>query len=261
MRCTGRRGCRPARSIVGHALGTARILDAVRADASARAAGLLFAAAERLAKPEEQLKENFGDEIATIAIGVRQLARLGNARSGPSTRRPVRRSARRAARRRADAKARERQAETLRKMLLAFSTDIRVVLVRLASRLQTLRWYAEIKKPLAEWTDPGIARESLELYAPLANRLGVWQIKWEIEDLSFRFLDPDAYKRARGCSTRSGSSASRSSCGRRGSCTTCCGGRHRVDRHRATEAPVQHRRQDASKKLSFENLYDVRACA
>ena len=186
--------------MVAHALGIARILDAVRADAAARAAGLLFAAAERLAKPEEQLKDNFGEEIATIAIGVRQLARLGNAtrpayrHAGPlmpgvPTSVPTDTKA-------SDQKAIERQAETLRKMLLAFSTDIRVVLVRLASRLQTLRWYAEVKTPLAEWADPDIARESLELYAPLANRLGVWQIKWEIEDLAFRFLDPDAYKRA-----------------------------------------------------------------
>jgi GTP pyrophosphokinase len=180
-------------SIVAHALGTARILDAVRADAAARSAGLLFAAAERLAKPEEQLKENFGDEIATIVVGVRQLAKLGNAT------RPVHHNTSLLMpgllREGADAKATDRQAETLRKMLLAFSTDIRVVLVRLASRLQTLRWYAEIKKPLAEWADPDVARESLELYAPLANRLGVWQIKWEIEDLSFRFLEPAAYKR------------------------------------------------------------------
>ena len=177
-------------AIVAHALGTVRILDAVRADAPARAAGFLFSAAERLAKPQEQLKENFGDEIATIAIGVRQLARVGiatrplhRAVGGMQSGKPL------------DAKASERQAETLRKMVLAFSTDIRVVLVRLASRLQTLRWYAEAKTPLAEWSDPDIARESLELYAPLANRLGVWQIKWEIEDLAFRFLDPDAYKR------------------------------------------------------------------
>ena len=177
--------------IVAHALGTVRILDAVRADAPARAAGFLFSAAERLAKPEEQLKENFGDEIATIAIGVRQLARVGIAT------RPLHRAVGSAqSAKPLDAKASERQAETLRKMVLAFSTDIRVVLVRLASRLQTLRWYAETKTPLAEWTDPDIARESLELYAPLANRLGVWQIKWEIEDLAFRFLEPDAYKRA-----------------------------------------------------------------
>ncbi len=176
---------------MAHALGIVRILDAVRADASARAAGLLFAAAERLAKPEEQLRETFGDEIATIAIGVRQLAKLGSA-----TRPVLRNATSPAPGKPLDAKSAEREAETLRKMVLAFSTDVRVVLVRLASRLQTLRWYAEVKTPLAQWSDPDIARESLELYAPLANRLGVWQIKWEIEDLAFRFLDPEGYKRA-----------------------------------------------------------------
>ncbi len=182
-------------SIVAHALGVVRILDAVRADAAARSAGLLFAAAERLANPAEQLTENFGEEIATIVIGVRQLAKL--ARSGSAATRVHPSSLLPGARDGAspDARSRERQAETLRKMLLAFSTDVRVVLVRLASRLQTLRWYAGTKQPLAEWTDPEVARESLELYAPLANRLGVWQIKWELEDLAFRFLDPETYKR------------------------------------------------------------------
>lgn len=178
-------------AMTAHALGTARILDAVRADASARAAGLLFGAAERLANPDEQLKEAFGEEIATIALGVRQLAKIGNA-TRPQRRNGVSDATSKAA----DPKEIDRQAETLRKMLLAFSADIRVVLVRLASRLQTLRWHAAVKTPLADWPDPGIARESLELYAPLANRLGVWQIKWEIEDLAFRFLEPEEYKRA-----------------------------------------------------------------
>ena len=184
-------------SIVAHALGVVRILDAVRADAAARSAGLLFAAAERLANPSEQLTENFGDEIATIVVSVRQLAKL--AKSGTAATRPTHPSSLMPGLVRdgasPDGKMRERQAETLRKMLLAFSTDVRVVLVRLASRLQTLRWYAETKQPLADWNDPDVARESLELYAPLANRLGVWQIKWELEDLAFRFLDPDTYKR------------------------------------------------------------------
>jgi GTP pyrophosphokinase len=76
-------------------------------------------------------------------------------------------------------------------MLLAMADDIRVVLVRLASRTQTLRWYTD--QDTAERQD--MARESLEIYAPLANRLGVWQMKWEIEDLSFRFLEPATYKR------------------------------------------------------------------
>jgi GTP pyrophosphokinase len=75
-------------------------------------------------------------------------------------------------------------------MLLAFSRDLRVVMLRLASRLQTLRHYAATKLPVP----PALASESLQVFAPLANRLGIWQIKWEMEDLSFRFLEPATYK-------------------------------------------------------------------
>jgi GTP pyrophosphokinase len=246
--------------IVAHALGTARILDAVRADAAARSAGLLFAAAERLAKPEEQLKENFGEEIATIVIGVRQLQRLGSAtrpayrNAGPLM--PGLPSDGAAS----DAKTSERQAETLRKMLLAFSTDIRVVLVRLASRLQTLRWYAEVKTPLSQWADPDMARESLDLYAPLANRLGVWQIKWEIEDLAFRFLDPDAYKRA-------ARMLDEKRIERESFIVRKTRELHTMLTTAGIESVVTGRPKHLysivgkmqAKKLSFENLYDVRA--
>ena len=83
------------------------------------------------------------------------------------------------------------QTERVRKMLLAFSRDLRVVLLRLASRLQTLRWHASSRTPCP----PELARESQQVFAPLANRLGIWQIKWELEDLSFRFLEPDEYRR------------------------------------------------------------------
>jgi len=82
------------------------------------------------------------------------------------------------------------QTENVRKMLLAFSRDLRVVMLRLASRLQTLRHYAASKLPVP----PALAHESLHVFAPLTNRLGIWQIKWEMEDLSFRFLEPDTYK-------------------------------------------------------------------
>ena len=82
------------------------------------------------------------------------------------------------------------QKEMQRKMLLAMAADLRIVLMRLASRLQTLRWHAESKTPCSI----AFARETLDLYAPLANRLGIWQIKWEMEDLAFRFLEPDKYK-------------------------------------------------------------------
>jgi len=164
-----------------HAWGLLGILDAVRADAPARAGGVLFAAAELLARPEEQLTETFGPDVAPIALGVRELARMGElTRRGASS-----------AGRALDPKEALRRVETLRKMLMAFATDIRVVLVRLASRLQTLRYFAATKLPVPE----GLAQESLALYSPLANRLGVWQIKWELEDLSLRFIEPDTYKR------------------------------------------------------------------
>jgi GTP pyrophosphokinase len=166
--------------MISHAHGILAVLDAVRADAPARAAGVLFAAAELLAKPQEQLTEGFGEDIAAIVNGVRELTRLGELTRRTSDDMPAR-----------DLKAIERQVETLRKMLLAFATDIRVVLVRLASRLQTLRYYAATKQEVPA----AIARESLDIYAPLANRLGVWQIKWEIEDLALRFIEPDVYKR------------------------------------------------------------------
>jgi GTP pyrophosphokinase len=90
--------------------------------------------------------------------------------------------------RRADVRA--EQTERVRKMLLAFSRDLRVVLLRLASRLQTLRWYAASKQPCPR----ELADESQAVFAPLANRLGIWQIKWELEDLAFRFREPEAYK-------------------------------------------------------------------
>jgi GTP pyrophosphokinase len=90
-----------------------------------------------------------------------------------------------------EAEQRAQQTERVRKMLLAFSRDLRVVLLRLASRLQTLRWYAASKTPC-----PAVlAQESQQVFAPLANRLGIWQIKWEMEDLAFRFLQPADYKR------------------------------------------------------------------
>ncbi|MGL4767624.1 MAG: RelA/SpoT family protein [Formosimonas sp.] len=82
------------------------------------------------------------------------------------------------------------QVERVRKMLLAMANDIRVVILRLVSRLQTLRYYAQSKCVCP----PEVAQETLLLYSPLANRLGVWQVKWELEDLAFRFAQPAVYK-------------------------------------------------------------------
>jgi GTP pyrophosphokinase len=91
----------------------------------------------------------------------------------------------------------------VRKMLLAFSRDLRVVLLRLASRLQTLRWCTAQRLPLA----PSVLREAHEVFAPLANRLGIWQIKWELEDLSSASRSPTPTARSPACWTKSAASA------------------------------------------------------
>ncbi|HRO35467.1 bifunctional (p)ppGpp synthetase/guanosine-3',5'-bis(diphosphate) 3'-pyrophosphohydrolase [Thauera sp.] len=159
-----------------HAIGAALIAASLRLDAETRVAALLFAAWEELDEPAEEIEARFGPAITTLVRGLyklnglRVLTRLTTNASAPEIR---------------------AQTEVLRKMLLAMVEDIRVVLVRLASRTQTLRFYTDL---------PGdarveVARESLDIYAPLANRLGVWQLKWELEDLSFRFIEPETYKR------------------------------------------------------------------
>ena len=161
--------------VLGHAAGTARVLAAMQTDAPTRAAALLIAApAGDSPGQADAVSAAFGPEVGRLVQGTRALLRLGTIAGGASQ----------AA---ADSAA---QKEMLRKMLLAMAADLRIVLIRLASRLQTLRWHAASKVPC----DPAFARETLDLYAPLANRLGIWQVKWEMEDLAFRFTDPARYK-------------------------------------------------------------------
>lgn len=163
-----------------HALGSAQILSDMQADAATRCAALLvgvpdefFAKVPR--EPSAQPSASpLSPEIARLVQGTRALLRLGSIAKGASD----------AA---VDPTA---QKEMLRKMLLAMAADLRIVLIRLASRLQTLRWHAASKVAC----DPLLATETLDLYTPLANRLGIWQIKWEMEDLAFRFTDPVRYK-------------------------------------------------------------------
>src|SRR5712692_4906800 len=161
----------------GHAIGLARNVAELRLDADARVAGLLFSIPEYLSDGEEKLAASFGAAIASLVAGITRLNQL----------RVVMKTA-------AAGKDSGPQAEVLRKMLLAMVEDIRVVLLRLASRTQTLRWLA--RAPDAERAQ--LARETLDIYAPLANRLGVWQLKWELEDLSFRYLEPELYKHIAG---------------------------------------------------------------
>ena len=160
---------------MGHADGVAAVLRGIGAAPALCAAAYLVYAGDYLQRPEEVVRKAFGDSYASLVQLTRQLVQ-------------IQRAARTA---QVGAGQRAEQTERVRKMLLAFSRDLRVVLLRLASRLQTLRWFAAEKQPCPE----ALATESLQVFAPLANRLGIWQVKWEIEDLAFRFLQPADYQR------------------------------------------------------------------
>ncbi len=170
--------------LADHAAGTASIVRTLNVDAPAVLAAALFGLTPHLEDAERVIAGKFGDEVAQLVSDVRKLLRLGTVslRAAQNALPDAGRDAQ---------AARRAQVEALRKMLLAFAQDIRVVLIRLASRVQSLRYYAAAK--LAP--SPDVARETLDIYAPLANRLGIWQLKWELEDLAFRFEEPETYKR------------------------------------------------------------------
>ncbi|XNT54279.1 RelA/SpoT family protein [Bordetella pertussis] len=165
--------------LASHAAGAVRILASLHTDQATRVAAVLASLPADLNAPAPTLRNDpvaseFGVEVARLVQGARALLRLGIV-----------------ARHASDSEAESgSQKEMQRKMLLAMAADLRIVLMRLASRLQSLRWHAETKTPCAA----GFARETLDLYTPLANRLGIWQLKWEMEDLAFRFLEPERYK-------------------------------------------------------------------
>ena len=161
-------------SVLAHADGVSAVLQTIDASDDLRASAYLVYACDYLSKPEEVIAKAFGPSFAELAVEATRLIK-------------VQRQARLVA---SDSTTVQVQTENVRKMLLAFSRDLRVVLLRLASRLQTLRYYAASKQAVPR----ALADESLHVFAPLANRLGIWQIKWEMEDLSFRFLEPDTYK-------------------------------------------------------------------
>jgi GTP pyrophosphokinase len=184
----------PARSMAIASLGSgeasgvmrwamALIVAGLKLDADSRLAALLFAVPAQQEHGLALIEKDFGRGVAHLVDGISRLNRLR-----PITRGFVAHSSTVSDKNPQEMKA---QIEVLRKMLLAMVEDIRVVLLRLASRTQTLRYYAvaepdELRVP--------VARETLALYSPLANRLGVWELKWELEDLSFRFLHPAIYK-------------------------------------------------------------------
>ena len=161
-----------------HAQGVAAVLGAIGGAPGLQAAAYLVYAGDFLQRPEEVVAKAFGESYASLVALTRKLVQ-------------IQRAAREA---QVEQEFQARQTERVRKMLLAFSRDLRVVLLRLASRLQTLRYYAAAKRECPQ----ALAAETQQVFAPLASRLGIWQIKWELEDLAFRFLQPEEYRRIAG---------------------------------------------------------------
>ena len=171
-------------NILAHADAVVAILKLIGGSEQMQAASYLVYACDHLNRPQEVIAKSFGDNLAALAMETTQLVRVQRqarvtqqAGGASAVATPMAQSA-------------AAQTENIRKMLLAFSRDLRVVMLRLASRLQTLRHFAASKLPVP----PSLASESLQVFAPLANRLGIWEIKWELEDLAFRFLEPETYR-------------------------------------------------------------------
>lgn len=156
-----------------HCVAVSHILAEMKLDAEAIAAALMHDVVEDTTVTTDELRVEFGTTIATIVEGVTKLKKL-----------PIKPET--------DKKSRtvDREMEYIRKMALAMGDDVRVVLVKLADRLHNMRTLGYMSPDKQRV----IAQETLDIFAPLANRLGIWQIKWELEDLSFRYLEPDAYR-------------------------------------------------------------------
>ncbi len=149
-----------------HPLEVAEVLVEMKLDATAIAAALLHDAVEDTAATSEEIAERFGDQVAHIVEGVTKIDKIQFANRE------------------------DRQAENVRKMLLAMVSDVRVVLIKLADRLHNMRTLEHLKPDRQE----AIARETQEIYAPLAHRLGMGKVRGELEDLAFRYTDPVAYE-------------------------------------------------------------------
>jgi len=150
---------------VNHPMEVAAILADLELDAETIAAALLHDTVEDTALTAEEVGQEFGPEVARLVEGVTKLGRI-SLRSDQ-----------------------QQQAENIRKMMVAMAEDLRVVLIKLADRLHNMRTL----DPLPDLKRRKISRETLDIYAPLAHRLGIGQVKWELEDLAFRYLEPEAY--------------------------------------------------------------------
>ncbi|MGE0099646.1 MAG: bifunctional (p)ppGpp synthetase/guanosine-3',5'-bis(diphosphate) 3'-pyrophosphohydrolase [Hydrogenophaga sp.] len=188
-------------NILDHADAVAGVLNDIGGSEAMQAAAYLVYACQHLNRPQEVIAKAFGENFAALAVETTKLVQLQRQARLKHAEVQAKKEVERLAAQEQDlpvtapgkalvSELAASQTENVRKMLLAFSRDLRVVMLRLASRLQTLRYFAACKG------EPGdaLASESLHVFAPLANRLGIWQIKWEMEDLAFRFLEPQTYK-------------------------------------------------------------------
>jgi guanosine-3',5'-bis(diphosphate) 3'-pyrophosphohydrolase len=166
---------------VQHCLAVAGILADLGAPTPVVAAGLLHDTVEDTEVTLGDVRREFGDEVATLVDGVTKLDELPRVSRGPN-------------RGKVDSERVELAKETLRKTFLAMGDDVRVVVIKLADRLHNMRTLSHLPPEKRE----RIAKETLEIFAPLANRLGIWQMKWELEDLSFRYVFPEKYREIAG---------------------------------------------------------------
>ena len=156
---------------VEHPVQTALILTEFQLDAASLAAALLHDVPENCGIPGEKLQEKFGLEIGKLVDGVTKLGQVSWQATGTAPR--------------------EAQAENLRKMLVAMAEDLRVVFIKLADRLHNMRTL----DALPPEKQRSISQETLEIYTPLAHRLGIWELKWQLEDLAFQYLEPEKFHR------------------------------------------------------------------
>ncbi|MDR9436276.1 MAG: GTP diphosphokinase, partial [Thiohalophilus sp.] len=156
-----------------HSLAVAQILTELNLDANSISAAMLHDVVEDTRFTLEDLQNQFGEDVAHLVDGVTKMDIIATLRGGDLQEQKE-----------------HLQAENLRKMLLAMAEDVRVVLIKLADRLHNMRTLSA----LPDEKQRRIARETMDIFAPLANRLGIWQLKWELEDLAFRYLRPADYK-------------------------------------------------------------------